>query len=167
MLGASNGASALDTFDGIGESLALEVGVGAEALSVATAHGEAAKRTRGRAKKDIDTLVAGLGTHGVTTVAPEVTAEVATNGQGSRESAVVVAEAETERAILHTQALEAHARNGTDVADTLFAHPSVNVSLAGGSVAVCTKKCESYPTPVVRLTFSSRVSWLTKLRALL
>lgn len=130
MLGAGNGTSVLDTGDGVGESEALEVGVGAEALGVAATLGETTKRTGSRAEDDVDTLVAGLRAQGVTTIAPEVTAEVATNGQGGRESAVVVAEAQAEGTVLHAQALEAHAGDGADVADALAAHPAN----AGGQV---------------------------------
>lgn len=130
VLGASNGTSTLDTSNSVGQGDTLEVRVGTETLRVTASGGEAAQRTTGRAENDIDTLVAGFRAQAVTTVSPEVTTESTTDGEGGGESAVVIVQAQTERTILHTQALQSQAGNATNVTDALLAHPTAQHVLA-------------------------------------
>jgi hypothetical protein len=67
MLGASNDTSILDTHDGLCVEDTRENGVGTKAFPVATTFGTATKRANDRAEHDIDTLVAVLAAHVVTT----------------------------------------------------------------------------------------------------
>jgi hypothetical protein len=67
MLGASNDTSILDTHDGLCVEDTRENGVGTEAFPVATTFGTAAERAHDGTEHDIDTLVAVLAAHVVTT----------------------------------------------------------------------------------------------------
>ncbi len=68
---------------------------------------------------------------------------------------------DTKGAVLHTKTGEPKSRDFTDISDTSLAFPS-GTKLTS---SLEPRDFGTHPTPVVRLTFSSRVSWLTKARA--
>ena len=164
MLGGSNNTGLLEAPDGVGASSAHEVGVNGEPFPVATTHGISAESTDGGAKDNIDSLVALLGAHLVPALEPEIAAPAGTGSDTCRERARVVGEANAQRAILHAEAAEAQARDTSDVPNTSLSHPTRR--RVSNFSPIYSMAVRAYPTPVVMLTFSRRVSWETKSLAL-
>jgi hypothetical protein len=80
MLGTSNDTSILDTHDSFCVENTRENGIRTEAFPVATTFGTAAKRANDRTEHDIDTLVAVLAAHVVTTGVGEGSVPCCGNG---------------------------------------------------------------------------------------
>ena len=124
MLGASNDTSFLNTLDCLVYCDTREHWVRREAFPVATTGGVSADRTNGRAKLDIDALLAMFDAHVVTTEVEQITIPCRANGHSGRESGNVVGEAHAQRRVLQAERLETESWNGTSVADTLLALPT-------------------------------------------
>jgi hypothetical protein len=160
VLGAGHGTGILDTSDGIGKSHTGQVRVVSEALNVTASVGVAAKRTGNRSKKNINTLVLCLRAQGSTTVNPKVSAPTGGGSQASSESAVIPVESKTKGTILHAERSQSQARDGTNVSNTLLAHPT-GVKVSTTRLAKQGRIKLALPTPVLRLTFSKRVRPVT------
>lgn len=177
VLGAGNHTRVLDALDSARRSLTSQVRVDCKTLPVATSQGHATKGSQGRTKKDVDTLLAALGAQQGATVIEKVTAPGGACGDAGGEGAVVVAESDTQRTVLHTEAVETEARYTANVTNADVALPAVVLGQPFGfsaSSSSCIERGisgqlhggQTHPTPVVRLTFSMRVSWETKSLAL-
>lgn len=154
VLGASNDTSILNTADRLGNADTREHRVGSETLPVAAALRGTAQRTSDRAQLDSHTLALVLLAHGKTAGIEQTAVKRGSRGLARREDRVEVCVADTDGRVLHTHAGEAEARHSADLANTLFTFPAERVS----QVNLIVRKWEgTYPTPVVRLTFSMRV----------
>lgn len=124
VLGASNDTSLLNTLDGLVHTDSREDGVGREALPVAATSRMSANRSNGRAKLDIDALLAVLNTHVVATEVEQLAVPCCGNCHASRESGNEVGEADTQRRVLQTEGFESESGNSTGVANALLALPT-------------------------------------------
>ena len=124
VLGASNDTRFLNTLDCLVDSNTGEYWVGREAFPVAATSGVSANGSNGRAKLDVDALVAVLRAHVVTALVEVVAIPGRGNRHASRESRNIVSEADTQRGVLQTEGFESKSGNGTGVADALLALPT-------------------------------------------
>lgn len=161
VLGASNDTSILDTLDSLGNSNARKNRVRAEAFPVASTLGVPAKRADHGAKLNIDTFTAMFHTHLVASTVELAAVPRGGDGASGCEGGNIVGKADTKRAVLRTEAGEAETRNSSSVTHT-FQVSSLYRIMAVLGCSVTHQASPSHPTPVVRLTFSSRVNCRTK-----
>jgi hypothetical protein len=95
VLGASNDTSLLNALDSLVHTNARKNGVRREALPVTATSRMSANGSNGRAKLDIDALLAVLNTHFVATSVEELAVPCCSNCDASRESGDEVSEADT------------------------------------------------------------------------
>lgn len=143
-----------------------------------------AKSSSNGTKQDVDALVLGFLAHSLSTAVHQPLIERGAGGDASRKDRDPIGETDTGGRVLQTEASETQAGDGTNVANAEIACPATNTSTKkcqyslrfvwGEGVAGChsgghdEKKggLLTYPTPVVKLTFSSRVICETKSFAL-
>lgn len=149
----------LNTLDALSEHNTSQRWVRSKTFPVSATLWRATEGACDGSKLHVDALAFVLGSHGNTAGVSHVTVEGSTDIDASWENGVEVGEPNANRAILQTERAESETRNAAGLPNAGFELPSVKCEL----VMLNTRLAMStHPVPVVKLTFSSRVSWLTK-----
>jgi hypothetical protein len=167
VLSTSNDTSILNTLNCLRHANTGQHRVGRETLPVPATLGSTANGTGDRSEDDVDTLALVLFSNALASAVDEATVEGSGGSLSGWEDRIKVSETDTDGRILHAETAEAESRYGTGVADTLLAHPATQCQhVWPGSGCNLVWDERTYPVPVVRLTFSARVNWLTNALAL-
>lgn len=162
MFGARHNAGLLNPLDRRGHGKTRQDRIRGETLPVAATLGHPTQGPGDRPQQDRNTLCIRLPAHGQTSLEDESLVKGGGCSLAGRKRRVVVSSPDPKRAVLETKFGEPEARDGAGLADTLFGFPSGEVSFRRSSM----EQGGTHPTPVVKLTFSRRVSWETKALAL-
>lgn len=125
MLRASDSASVLHTRHGLSHANTSEDGIDREAFPVTATLGRTANRARNGAQEDGDALALGLAAHSKTAAVHQDAVPGGRCRLAGGEGRVVVRSANANGRIVHAKTTKAHARNRTDLANTLLPLPTV------------------------------------------
>lgn len=164
MLCTSNHTGILDALDRLGHTNAGQNRVRREALPVPASSRGAANGACDWAELDIDALAPVLFAHGKSPLVHQIAVKSGCCRKARGERRGPVRKTDTQRRVLHAQVLvKTETGYGTYVANADFALPAI---LQSATWMHPGRNNNTYPTPVVMLTFSSSVICETKSLAL-